>query len=616
MLRVPPIVCLLLLLVLGSRSTEAAGGPRARWQIEPYDFVHYEVREADIEDSAIAGRDAEHVGHPTQLHGFYGYELEEALRPGRRIGHIEWLYMPYAFRLPPKRLDAKTQVDIDEVLEGTWRLGAVRARGRLGVREIREQDGRSEVVMSGIVLLSSAIEDGASPRSYYHLHSGRCTWTTTFDLARGLATKIEYDLTARTAYANAPAPRAVNALRPGERTYRARVELGLDRRYEHRFSGFQGRVDRAILASSEHLLSLQRRDGSFPGTGPLGTTGLALLALVRGGLAADHPDVARGVRWLLAREPRGIYETGAAIMALEALGTPPEEMRRARRGEFDEPLPRVLGDEARAWLQRATDYLLENGMAKVENGRPVTGQEEILRWGYPFDYEINLEPSVPDWWDNSNTQYAVLGLNAAARCGIEVPKSTWAGVARHYLSVQAPDGEERDDLRLEQHGRRDAKDGRRYASTAVEAVERGWSYRECPRGCRPYGSMTTAGIASLVIAGSHLSGKRLARRHRVLSKTIDAAVRDGWAALDGMWTVSENPQYEGWYLYYLYGLERAGVLSDVKTVGGHDWYWEGALQLVLRQREDGAWPVFHSNPHDSMWALLFLSRSTTPITPR
>lgn len=367
-MRVPPIVCLLLLLVLGSRSTDAAGGPRARWRLEPYDFVHYEVKEAVVEDTAMKGRDPERVGHPTQLHGFYGYELAEALRPGRPIGHVEWLYMPYALRLPAKRLNAKTQVDIDEVLEGTWRLGPMRARGRLGVREIREQDGRNEVVLSGIVLFSSAVEDGTSPRPYYYLHDGRCTWTTTFDLERGLATKIEYDLTARTSYANAPAPRAVNALRPGERRYRARIELALDRRYEHRFSGFQGRVDRAILASTEHILSLQSDDGSFPGTGPLGTTGLALLALVRGGLPADHPDVARGFRWLLTREPRGIYETGAAVMAVEALGTPPEEMRRAQRGEFDEPLPRVLSDEARAWLQRATDYLLENVLAKEEGG--------------------------------------------------------------------------------------------------------------------------------------------------------------------------------------------------------------------------------------------------------
>ena len=616
MLRFPVLVLLPFLLAFGSRATDAAGGPRARWRLEPYDFVHYEVRSAGVEDPATEERAADRAGHPTQLHGFYGYELEESLRPARPIGHAEWLYMPYAFRLPEARLDAKTQEEIDEVLPGNWRLGAVRARGRLGVRELGEQGGHPQVVLSGIVLLSPAIEEKPRSQAYYHLRDGRCTWTTTFDLERGLATKIEYELTARTGFANTPAPRAVNALRPGERTYRVRMVLDLDRRYEYRFSGFRGTVDRAILASMKHLLSRQGADGSFPGTGPLGTTGLALLALVRGGLATDHPDVARGFDWLLAQEPRGTYETGAAIMAVEALGTPPEELLRARRGEFDEPLPRVLGDAARAWLQRATDYLLENALAKVEDGRPVTGQESILRWGYPFDYEINLEPEFPDWWDNSNTQYAVLGLNAAARCGIEVPRTIWAGVARHYLSVQAPDGEERDALRLGPHRRPRDEDGRRYAPPATKAVERGWSYRECPRGCRTYGSMTTAGIASLVIAGAHLSEKRLARRHRLLSQTIDAAVRDGWAALDGMWTVTENPRYEGWFLYFLYGLERAGVLSDVETVGGHDWYWEGAMQLVLRQRDDGSWPAFHSDPHDSLWALLFLARSTTPITPR
>jgi hypothetical protein len=67
-------------------------------------------------------------------------------------------------------------------------------------------------------------------------------------------------------------------------------------------------------------------------------------------------------------------------------------------------------------------------------------------------------------------------------------------------------------------------------------------------------------------------------------------------------------------LYYLYGLERAGIIWDVETVGGHDWYREGASTLVALQEQDGRW----TGPEgwsvvDTAWALLFLKRVTVPV---
>jgi hypothetical protein len=86
-----------------------------------------------------------------------------------------------------------------------------------------------------------------------------------------------------------------------------------------------------------------------------------------------------------------------------------------------------------------------------------------------------------------------------------------------------------------------------------------------------------------------------------------------------VWT---NPRHEGWYLYHLYGLERAGMLADVERLGIHDWYWEGAVQLLLRRAPygDGLAPhwVYDFTPQGSTaWAVLFLERGTPPVvTPR
>ncbi len=536
----------------------------------------------------------------------------------RPVTREPWLAVPFVYRLPERKADTEFAVPIDETVAGTWRLGAVRARGRLAVRAGRGPGERREIELCGLVLFfPEPAGEATSVAAYRALHSGRLSWTSTFDVEQGLMTRIDYDLAVRTGQADRELPRGVHALVPGERRYREHAVLELDRRHEHRWAGFQGAVDKAILEGCAWLERQQQPDGSFNGMGTWGSTGLALLALVRGGRPVASPAVERGYAWLLRQAPKGTYETGAVLMALEAWATPPEEMIRARRGELGAPLPRLRPPGGRAHAPRGAGDLVANVREAPPSERgPVTGRASLRRWGYPFAYDLNLEPEHEDWWDNSNTQYAVLGLNSAARCGLEVPRDLWLGVAEHYLSVQARDGAETAKLELEPHAAGKPEGGRRYGAPSVPARRRGWGYRDCAVASQAYGSMTCAGLASLAIARSHLEAGPHARVPAAMRARIDASLRDGWAALSEMWTAFENPRFEGWYLYHLYGLERAGILCDVAAVQGHDWYWEGAVQLLLRQEKDGAWPMFASTPLDSIWALLFLSRSTTPITPR
>ena len=65
-------------------------------------------------------------------------------------------------------------------------------------------------------------------------------------------------------------------------------------------------------------------------------------------------------------------------------------------------------------------------------------------------------------------------------------------------------------------------------------------------------------------------------------------------------------------LYFLWSVERVGVLCNLKTIGGKDWYPWGVDLLLPAQRADGSWlgtgnggaPVI-----DTSMALLFLKRS-------
>ena len=87
-------------------------------------------------------------------------------------------------------------------------------------------------------------------------------------------------------------------------------------------------------------------------------------------------------------------------------------------------------------------------------------------------------------------------------------------------------------------------------------------------------------------------------------------------------SVEGNPGGEaGWHFYYLYGLERVGAFSGLETIGAHDWYAEGAAQLLKEQRDAGGW----SNEGRVVWppaplpiantcfALLFLRRATLSV---
>ena len=71
-----------------------------------------------------------------------------------------------------------------------------------------------------------------------------------------------------------------------------------------------------------------------------------------------------------------------------------------------------------------------------------------------------------------------------------------------------------------------------------------------------------------------------------------------------------------WLYYYLYSLERAALLSGIALIQDRDWYFEGALMLVLSQLPNGDWPGELSDDETierNAMAILFLKQSTSPV---
>ena len=191
--------------------------------------------------------------------------------------------------------------------------------------------------------------------------------------------------------------------------------------------------------------------------------------------------------------------------------------------------------------------------------------------------------------DASNSQFALLALHEAAKLGIEVPQKTWQLAEKYWKFVSNKDG--------------------------------GFNYNGSGGAS---GSMTCAGISSWIIIQENLAAnadnvngdradccgdnQRLDRVERAIE----------WMATK--FRVRGNPGqgHSGSQLYYLYGMERAGRLAGRRFFGAHDWYREGAEELLRQQnQQSGYWRGGgHSEKIEEIataLALLFLSKGKRPI---
>jgi hypothetical protein len=188
--------------------------------------------------------------------------------------------------------------------------------------------------------------------------------------------------------------------------------------------------------------------------------------------------------------------------------------------------------------------------------------------------------------DNSNTQYALLGLNAASEVGVAVKPEVWA-LSRRYFEV-------------------------------TQAREGGWGYKP---GAAPTGSMSCAGLSSLIITGSKLhQGKEFLQGETIQNCGEGGFNRHVLRGIDWLahnFQVGQNYGHgQVWKYYYLYALERAGRLAGVRFFGPHDWYRIGAEELVHEQNKlSGFWRGFGQENEliATSFALLFLAKGRAPV---
>jgi hypothetical protein len=286
------------------------------------------------------------------------------------------------------------------------------------------------------------------------------------------------------------------------------------------------------------------RSASYPG----GETSLVVLALLNSGVSPNDAVIQRGLRYLRTIPPSQTYVVGLQTMAFAEANQAQDKQRIAANV---------------AWLV---------------NGRSRSPAGGVSGWWY----SANAAGS-----DNSNSQYALLGLYAGQQAGMAIPKDFWRAISDYYIRSQSEDG--------------------------------GWGYTPILRANSSL-TMTVAGTCGLYIAGQEASvgEQRLDPKTGVSAacgqyRENDAIARGlAWIGRPGNFTF----QYGGHTYYNVYGLERIGRLSGRRFIADRDWYREGCEFLLKQQRQDGSWPGGEFNGSSMVttsFALLFLSKGRTPV---
>ncbi len=322
-------------------------------------------------------------------------------------------------------------------------------------------------------------------------------------------------------------------------------------------------VEDAIRNGVRYLLQQQQADGSWPDAdhrAHTGTTSLVTLALLTAGEKVGSQPIDRALDFLSQFTANDLGRTYSVALQTMVFATANPERYRLQIARNVE------------WLERA----------QIRPG------DHNNDWPGAWTYDMDKAQAG----DNSNSQYALLGLNAAAEVGIPVKPEVWVRARQYWEMAQRGDGS--------------------------------WGYM--PHAAdSPTASMTCAGISSLVISGlKRFEGQEVLLPNGDVRNCGKGGINiDLQRAMDWMgrnFRVSENwGKGQLWKYYYLYGLERAGRLTGQRFFGEHDWYREGAEYLVHEQDKlTGYWV----NPRNATeqepivatsFALLFLAKGRAPV---
>jgi hypothetical protein len=398
----------------------------------------------------------------------------------------------------------------------------------------------------------------------------------------------------------------------------------------------QAKVDKAVAKGVTFLKGTQRDKGNWILFNKrLGQTVLAAYALLEAGVPVNDPAIQKAAEFIRKYLPQNdkTYETALSLLFLDRLGDPQDKplirsltlqiiagqcltggwgytCSRLNKSQED-----ILCKSLEELIKRqrsgevSTSKLLKDlGLPRQLGALAVFRDPRTLPWrdlprraAYQNPKRADRSPKYenPDICntaaDNSNTQFALLGLWTAKRHELPVEPTLHLVVERFERSQYA--------------------DG-------------WWPYGfgvEPARTRRP--SMICVGLMGLAVG----RGLKMARPGAARPGAVDLPVLKGLAALSqdlDFATAGLERSVAPRGSYYLWSLERVAMLYDLPTIGDKDWYHWGVGILLASQELGGEWrEVMVSGKEEVLsWgpvintslALLFLKHShpMKELTPK
>jgi hypothetical protein len=317
------------------------------------------------------------------------------------------------------------------------------------------------------------------------------------------------------------------------------------------------RVQESIEEGVLYLKKQRLADGTWSNLNypwPGAVTSLCVLSLLTAGVPVTDPTIQDPLKILRTIEPHGVYQISLQTMVF-AMAEPEKDLLLIRRNvTMLEDLQIRDGPNKGCWT-----YIQAKDASRLGAGG-----------------------------DNSNAQFALLALFEAERVGVSSSKQTWTRAKEYWENAQNSDGS--------------------------------WGYVNGDT--HGSGSMTCAGIASLVMAAEILeTGDAVVEGDNIVccgarpeQSRIDHALQ--WLALS--FSVKTNPGAFGHELYYLYGLERVGRLTNRRLIGTHDWYREGLEHLLVVQADLAGYWKGHGTGESyevigTALALMFVAKGKRPV---
>ncbi len=399
----------------------------------------------------------------------------------------------------------------------------------------------------------------------------------------------------------------------------------------------QMKVDKAIEKGVAHLKAGDHTALRKHAERDVSDCELVLYTYVHAGVPQDDPAFKTLFDDMIKRQMQATYCVSLQAMILEDLDRVKWQKRIAAcaqflldnqctNGQWTYGSPSIYVEEMDATPTGGTKKDVPSGpggdkVKSFESLPPAHGLKQKPKVGKHI--KVEKKRDGPAGGDNSNTQYAALGLRACHDAGIDLPPAVIDKAMTWWRTSQKEDKDAKPEKLIEGgvNGPEVPKGpvgGGTVAGarvTEVQAAPQGWCYG-AHADHKAYGSMSAGAIGSLAIynyikdndEGKKRSWKKDKDAHEGLvwlAKNFSVTGNPGPYEHGGM---AENSKHQ--YYYYLYGLERAGMLYGTEVIGTHKWYPEGAKVLIEAQAAGGQWG---DGVHDTCFAILFLKRATAPL---